>query len=61
MLLKSQYEANRKDLDEIGRLVVFIRSELEANDRHVLSLGSLKRLEGIGKVARRIHSRMRRS
>ena len=60
LLLKADHESNLKDLDEINRLTDAIRKDLEKNDRHVLSMVSLKNLEEIEKLAKRIHSRMRR-
>ncbi len=60
VVLKADHEANLKDLAEIERLVKLVREDLEKNDRHVLSLGSLKHLQTIERTAKRIHSRMRR-
>jgi hypothetical protein len=37
-----------------------LKEELEKNDRHVLSLTSLKKTEEIEKLAKRIRSRLRR-
>ena len=59
-ILKSDHEANLKDLDEIDRLVEAIRKDLKKNDRHGLSMSNLKNLEEIEKVARRVNGRMRR-
>lgn len=59
-LLKADHEANLKDLEAIDRLVADVRDDLTKNDRHVLSMASLKRLEEIEKTAKRIHNRMRR-
>jgi cell division septation protein DedD len=37
-----------------------IQNELEKNEHHVLSLGSLKKLDEIEKLVKRIRSRIRR-
>jgi hypothetical protein len=37
-----------------------VRIELEKNDRHVMSVTTLKKLEEIEKLAKRIRSRLKR-
>lgn len=59
-MLKAEYE---KTLEEAGRLVELAESlkiELEKNDRHVLSVSSLKKAEELEKLAKRIRKRLNR-
>lgn len=59
-ILKSDHE---KSLDDAARLMVLseeVRIELEKNDRHVMSVTTLKKLEEIEKLAKRIRSRLKR-
>jgi hypothetical protein len=59
-LLKADHESNLKDLDQMKKLMDAVRADLEKNDRHVLSIQSLKHLEEIEKLSRKIRDRMRR-
>ncbi len=59
-ILKADHESNLKDLAEIQKLAAGIEEDLKKNDRHVLSLKSLKDLEAIEKMARRVRGRMKR-
>lgn len=59
-ILKSEHEKSLRDADEMMKLAESIKIELEKNDRHVLSVGTLKKLEEIEKVAKRIRGRMKR-
>ena len=43
--------------DELVRLSEELKSDLEKNDRHVLSVNTLKKLDDIEKVTRRIRGR----
>jgi hypothetical protein len=59
-ILKVEYE---KTLEDAGRLVELaegLKIELEKNDRHVLSVSSLKKAEEIEKLAKRIRKRLNR-
>lgn len=66
--LKNQQEEmlkadHQKDLQDAARLIELtqqLKQELEKNDRHVLSVTSLKKTEEIEKLAKRIRSRLRR-
>ncbi len=60
MLLKADHKASQKDLNQIQKLTDDIKMEMEKNDRHVLSVGTLKKLDEIEKLAKRIRSRMKR-
>jgi len=56
-------EDHRKNLDDAGKLFELaeqLKIELEKNDRFVLSLTSLKKIEEIEKLAKRIRGRLKR-
>lgn len=59
-ILKVDYQKSLKDAAELVDLSQALQKELESNDRHVLSLSSLKKAEEIEKIAKRIRGRMRR-
>jgi hypothetical protein len=59
-ILKADHERDLKDAAELIELAEGLKEELEKNDRHVLSLSSLKKTEEIEKLAKRIRSRLRR-
>lgn len=59
-LLKADHESNLKDLDQMKKLMDAVRADLDKNDRHVLSIQSLKNLEEIEKLSKKIRDRMRR-
>ncbi len=59
-LLKADHKANLKDLETIRQLSGEIQSELEKHDRHVLSVGAIKKLNEMEKLTKRIRGRMRR-
>jgi hypothetical protein len=57
-ILKADHEQDLKDAGQLIALAEQLKQELEKNDRHVLSITSLKKTEEIEKLAKRIHSRM---
>ena len=59
-ILKAEHEKSVKDAAEIIKLAEALKAELEKNDYHVLSLGSVKKTEEIERLAKRIRSRLRR-
>ena len=59
-ILKADYEKTRKDAAQLVELAQSLQEEIDKEDRHVLSIASLKKTEEIEKVARRIRTRMRR-
>ena len=59
-ILKADHERSLKDAAELIKLSEDLKIELEKNDRHVLSVASLKKLEDIEKIAKRIKSRLKR-
>jgi Tfp pilus assembly protein PilO len=58
-ILKAEYQKTLKDAAELIELSEQLKAELEKNDRHVLSLSSLKKTEEIEKLAKRIRARLR--
>ena len=59
-ILKAEHEKTLKDAAQLIDLAESLKEELEKNDRHVLSLSSLKKTEDIEKLARRIRGRLKR-
>lgn len=59
-ILKSDYEANLRDLGEMKKLMEEVEGEMKKNAQHVMSLGLMKKLEEMEKLARRVRGRMRR-
>jgi|SRR5580658_490643 hypothetical protein len=57
-ILKADHEKDLKDAAQLIELAAQLKEELEKNDRHVLSISSLKKTEEIEKLAKRIHSRL---
>jgi hypothetical protein len=58
-ILKADYEQNLKDARELIDLTTSFELDLEKSDRFVLSLGLLKKLDDMEKIAKRIRGRMR--
>lgn len=59
-ILKADHERNLKDAGELLKLAEDLKMELEKNDRHVLSVGMLKKTEEIEKISKRIRGRLKR-
>jgi len=57
-ILKADHEQTLKDLAELKKLLVGLEDELSKNDRHVLSIGAIKKLEDVEKLSKKIRSRM---
>lgn len=60
MILKADHEASLKDVDTMRKLIEDVKIDMEKNDRHVLSVGTLKKLDDIEKLSKRIRGRMKR-
>jgi hypothetical protein len=58
-ILKAEYEKSLQDSRELAKLAGELKTDLEKNDRYVLSLQTLKKTEEIEKLAKRIHDRMK--
>lgn len=59
-ILKADYEKNLKDSEELTNLAKSLEEDIEKDDRFVLSLSSLKKLDDIEKLTKRIRGRMKR-
>src|SRR5438270_9058205 len=59
-ILKADYQKTLQDAAELVKLSEELQDELIKEDRHVLSLASLKRTEDIEKLARKIRTRLRK-
>ncbi len=60
MILKAEHESSMKDVDAIRRLIEDVKIDMEKNDRHVLSVATLKKLDEIEKLTKKIRARMKR-
>lgn len=60
-ILKADYQNNLKDSRALIDLARSFEEDLEKDDRFVLSLASLKKLDDIEKLTRRIRGRLKRS
>lgn len=59
-MLKADHAKNIEDAQKLVQLSGEIKSTFEKNDRFVLSLEDLKRLDEIEKITKRLRSRLRR-
>ena len=59
-ILKADHERSLKDVAEMVKLSGELQIELEKNDRHVVSVTSLKKLDEIEKITKRIRGRLKR-
>ena len=59
-ILKADHEKSLEDAGKLMELTEELKIELEKNDRHVLSVSTLKKLDDIEKLTKRIRSRLRR-
>ena len=60
MILKADHEASIKDLDTMRKLIEDVKIDMEKNDRHILSVATLKKLDEIEKLTKKIRGRMKR-
>ena len=58
-ILKADYEQNLKDAQELVTISKSFEEDLEKDDRFVLSLASLKKLDDIEKLTKRIRGRLK--
>ena len=59
-ILKADHEKSLKDASELLELAEELKSELEDNEWHVLSVTSIEQAEKIEKLAKNIKKRLRR-
>ena len=60
-ILKAEHEQNLKDAAQLVEMAGQLKEDLEKNDRHVLSVSTLKKTDEIEKLVKRIRSRLRRN
>ena len=58
-ILKQEREQNIRDAAQLAQLAEELKTDLEKNDRFVLSLSTLKKTDDIEKLAKKIRDRMR--
>ena len=59
-ILKAEHAKSLEDAGELMKLAEELKIDLEKNDRHVVSVGTLKKLDEIEKLAKRIRGRLKR-
>lgn len=59
-ILKADFEQNLKEVKQMQKLLEEVRSDMEKNDRYVLSMGNLKKLEEVEKLSKQVRGRMKR-
>ena len=59
-ILKADHEKSLEEASKLMQLTEELKIELEKNDRHVLAISTLKKLDEIEKLTKRIRSRLRR-
>ena len=59
-ILKADYEKTLQDAAQLVKLSEELQDDLIKDDRHVLSLASLKKAEEIEKLAKRIRTRLKK-
>ena len=59
-ILKADYQKTLQDVSELVKLAEQLQDDLIKEDRHVLSIASLKKAEDIEKLARKIRTRLKK-
>ena len=59
-ILKADYKKNLEDAAALASLAEQLKTEIEKNDRHIVSVASLKKTEDIEKLAKNIRGRLKR-
>ncbi len=59
-ILKADHRKSLEDAAKLMELTEELKIELEKNDRHVLAVGTLKKLDEIEKLTKRIRGRLKR-
>ena len=59
-ILKADYEKTLQDAAQLVKLSEELQDDLIKEDRHVLSLASLKKAEDIEKLAKKIRTRLKK-
>jgi hypothetical protein len=58
-VLKADFQKSLNDARELSKLADELKTDLEKNDRYVLSIPTLKKTEDIEKLAKRIRDRLK--
>jgi hypothetical protein len=59
-ILKYDYQKSLEDARALSKLANELKLDMEKNDYNVLSLATLKKIDEIDKLAKRIHDRLKR-
>ena len=59
-ILKADYQKTLQDAAQLAKLAEELQDDLNKEDRHVLSLATLKKAEDIEKLAHRIRTRLKK-
>jgi hypothetical protein len=59
-ILKYDYQKSLEDARALSKLADELKVDMEKNDYNVLSLATLKKVDEIDKLAKRIHYRLKR-
>jgi hypothetical protein len=59
-ILKYDYQKSLEDARALSKLADELKVDMEKNDYNVLSLATLKKIDEIDKLAKRIHDRLKR-
>jgi hypothetical protein len=59
-ILKYDYQKSLEDARALSKLADELKADMEKNDYNVLSLATLKKVDEIDKLAKRIHDRLKR-
>jgi len=59
-ILKADFKKTLQDAADLVKLTQELQDELAKDDRHVLSISTLKKTEDIEKLAKRIRTRLKR-
>jgi hypothetical protein len=59
-IARDDYRKNLEDATTLERLAEELKAEIEKNDRHIVSVPSLKKTEDIEKLAKNIRARLKR-
>jgi len=58
-ILKADFQKSLEDARQLSKLADELKTDLEKNDRYVLSIPTLKKTEEIERLAKRIHDRIK--
>jgi len=59
-IAKDDYKKNLEEASTLAKLAEELKAEIEKNDRHIVSVTSLKKTEDIEKLAKNIRGRLKR-